>query len=472
MTFRKSRSSRSTGSAARLSIAVLAILLLLLNAGGWILGTRLVRTQEYMVIRGMAQTAAYVARVIQPENLYFLEIAWDPSTETTDFETLAEYTELPPVEWLVDALGRASDNETTIAIVSPDGWLVADATGFYSEQIRPESYNSDIQLIATAAAGIAASNRDDHGDPSKRVWQPLVGEDGDVIALVRLENRTLSGFPRERIVRRLTLGSVLATILIVFLWWSLSRLVTRTLRAERVAEQGDRLRALGTATAGVAHEIRNPLGIILLTAEEIEAVAQKIVDDRRRRAVLDLTGDLKDEARRLGRLTDDFLALARDKSDPGLPQEIDVNRCCLQVVRLFSKGVSQSLKVDLEPTNEKIFVKFHDARLRQVLLNLLRNAQEALGQQDDGRIVLRTERRREFAVIEIIDNGPGLDAQTLARVFDPFYTTKSEGTGLGLSVSRSLVEAGKGMLELESEPDRSTTARVTLPLLAKNQSSD
>ncbi len=455
---------RSTGSAARLSIAVLAALLLLLNAGGWLLGIRLIRAQEDLVVRGLEQTASYVANVIQPANLYFLEIAWDPSTGSTDFETLAEYADLPPAESLVQALDRASGSGIGISLFSPDGWLVADARGFASEPVRPDSYDSDAESIARAADGVASSNRDRRGEVSKRIWQPLRGEDGEVIALLRLEDRSLADFPKGKIIRRLTAGSVLATVLIVFLWWSLSRLVSRATRAERIAGQSDRLRALGTATAGVAHEIRNPLGIILLTAEEIEAVARRIGDEERRTAITGLARDLKDEAKRLGRLTDDFLDLASDKPLPALPQKTDVGECCHEVVRLFSKGLPPELGFEFRRADGPLPVGLHDARLRQVLLNLLRNAHEAVRGREGARIVLRTEKGRDSAVIEVEDNGPGMDAQALARAFDPFYTTRSEGTGLGLSVSRSLVEAAGGTLELESEPGRTTTARVRLPL--------
>lgn len=461
-------SLRSSGHAARLAIAVLAVLLLILNGAGWWLAVRLIRMQEDLVGRGLEQAAEYTAGVVPPENLYFLDAAWDQDGKSMHFDVLAQYAELPSVVALQSAMARTAKRlgpATDIAVISPDGWLVMDAEGLHLEQQRPNAYDQDDDLVATAAAGELASNRGIRSQSSRRVYAPIRNEDGQTIAVLRLENRSAERFPRAMVIRRLTAGSVAGTVLIVFLWWTLSRLVARTLRAERIAEQGDRLRALGTATAGIAHEIRNPLGIILLQTEELQAAARSMTDERTRATVEQLAQDLRDEARRISRLTDDFLGLARDRPTVGASASVDMNDCAQRTAHLFAKGMPPNAELAFEAADGSLPVAFEEGRLRQVLLNLLRNANEAIGTRQ-GRIVVRTARRKGEAVVEVVDNGPGMDAATLARVFDPFFTTRAEGTGLGLSVSRSLVDAAGGRLEMESEPGKGTTARVALPVVA------
>jgi len=458
-------SLRSTGHAARLAIAVLAVLLILLNGAGWWLAVRLIRTQEDLVGRGLEQSAEYAAGIVPPGNLYFLEAAWNPETSTTDFATIAQYAELPSLLALQSALARTAERlgpRTGIALLSPDGWLAMDAKGLRTEAERPRDYEEDAALVARAAAGELASNRRDRADATKRAYVPLRNDDGDVIGILRLENRSLEGFPRDKVIRRLTLGAVLGTALIVSLWWMLTRLLGNAIRTERVAQQGDRLRALGTATAGIAHEIRNPLGIILLATEEITATARGIADEKTRAAMEQLARDVRDEAKRLSRLTDDFLGLARDRPVIGDAPAVDMGESAEQTARVFAKGLPPAIKLAFEGAGEPLPVAFDVARLRQVLLNLLRNSQEAIA--GEGRIVVRAARRKDDAVLEVADTGPGMDAATLARVFDPFFTTRAEGTGLGLSVSRTLVEAAGGRLEIESEPGKGTTARLTLPV--------
>src|SRR5690606_40871356 len=102
-----------------------------------------------------------------------------------------------------------------------------------------------------------------------------------------------------------------------------------------------------------------------------------------------------------------------------------------------------------------------------VLLNLMRNAQEAFGGKPGLIEVIVSRDSDAFGKVEVRDNGPGMDAATLNQVFDPFFTTRAEGTGLGLSLSRALVEAAGGQLTMESAPGKGSTARMLLPLVVE-----
>jgi signal transduction histidine kinase len=256
-------------------------------------------------------------------------------------------------------------------------------------------------------------------------------------------------------------------MLILILWFAISRLIRRLVMAERLANQSDRLRALGTATAGIAHEIRNPLGIILLSTEELRATVKHVADEKQREAIEELTLGIRSETERLSKMTTQFLEFSRKDHDAGAANCI-VADSIEQTLALFEKGKPSTIQVlhDLEIDRSAI-VAIEDNRLRQVLLNLLNNSCEAFAGRA-GNIRIRVREIRGNVEINVEDNGPGMDAATLSQAFDPFFTTRAQGTGLGLSLCRTLIEDRNGQLALRSEVGKGTTATITLPMAASN----
>ncbi len=458
-------SSQGAGHTARVALAILAILLLLVNLGGWVAFIHLVRTQEQLLERGLQDSAAFVAGAIPDDNLFYLDVAWIPEEKRTDFASLEPYANLPSTESLLRSLAEVSQRggeNQNVAILSPDGYLVADAKQLYLEPIRPQFYTEDASLIAQAANNVPGYAGKKAVETIKRAYHPIITEDDRVIGVLRLEANWQEELPRPRMVRRLTFGAIAGAVLILMLWWMLSRLIRRAVQAERMADQSDRLRALGTATAGIAHEIRNPLGIIMLSIEEMRAMIGGSTDEKLKKDFPVVLDDLQDETKRLRDLTDQFLNFSREKPDED-GGTTDAAESVRQTVRLFQKGAPSTLAVEAHVPDESLPVQFGDRRLRQVLLNLLRNAQDALAGTEGAQVTVRVSAEKHHTVrIDVQDNGPGMDAATLAQVFDPFFTTRPEGTGLGLSLSRSIVEAAGGRLELESEKGKGCRAQITL----------
>jgi signal transduction histidine kinase len=284
-----------------------------------------------------------------------------------------------------------------------------------------------------------------------------------VVAILRMEG---DNFERLVTLRsRLFFGLLLSMGVLLFLWFWTLKMVKRTIEAERSAAQSDRLRALGTMTAGIAHEIRNPLGIISLQAEELKALSAEVADPTLREALQATTADLQKEARRLKDLTHSFLAFSKASSATNKEApRVDVNGCVEGTVRLWQKGLRPELRtVRFEPAARTVSAIMQEDRLKQILLNLLRNADEALGSQV-GEITVAVEPSGNHVRISIRDNGPGISREAQAQIFDPFFTTRAEGTGLGLSLSRALAEAAKGNLEVNSELGAGATFTLTLRL--------
>ncbi|MCB2154171.1 hypothetical protein KQI84_04745 [bacterium] len=457
---------RDAGHVARVALGVLAILLLLLNLGAWAILRNVLRTQEHLLEESLETGAALIAGAIPYGNLFILEASFDPTAETTNIETLVYYAglDIPSANALQRSIADVSKGAETFnaEVLSLDGKLLLDESGFHLDGAMAAGVEEDADLMARAATGQRVSNVINREDRTKRTYQPLRSEDGTVIALLRLTSERLNTFPGRQQIRRLTVATLLATALIVALWLALSRLIKRAVLAERMADQSDRLRALGTATAGIAHEIRNPLGIIQLSVEELAATIHEVKDPEARRRLEALSSDLQEETVRLRELSDQFLDFGREtpRSEGG---PLDLATATDQTVKLFRKGLPPQVEIELLCGTGDLSVVFGENRLRQVLLNVLQNASDALGEKG-GRITVRTRREKRTAVVEIEDDGPGMDAATLAQVFDPFFTTRPEGTGLGLSLSRSLVEAAGGSLSAESSRGVGTIVRLVLPL--------
>ncbi len=220
--------------------------------------------------------------------------------------------------------------------------------------------------------------------------------------------------------------------------------------------RADRLAALGELSAGIAHEIRNPLGSI---KGSIEILETEIPTTHSKHEFVEI---IKEETARLNRLVGEFLDFAR----PPQPKVADasLNELIEGALSLVAKGAEQSqIRISRELDAEMPQLTLDPDQIRQVLLNILLNAIQAMA--DGGRLSIRSrfEREHRQAVIEVEDTGPGVPADELEYIFDPFYSTKSNGTGLGLSISHQLVENHGGRIFARANPDRGLTVQIELP---------
>lgn len=238
----------------------------------------------------------------------------------------------------------------------------------------------------------------------------------------------------------------------------LGRDVTARRRTEELLRRNERLSAMGTLVAGVAHEINNPLmyieGHLQIALSELRQAAPD--QDALRDAIeISLKG-----ARRIEFISRGLRAVAR--SAPARQEPVSVNRIVEEVANLLRGGLpaNVALVVDLDPTDP--FVHGDPHELHQVVVNLARNAVDAVA-PDGGCVTLATGAPGGAAEIVVRDDGPGVPPDARARLFTPFYTTKADGTGLGLAITHSLVQAHRGELTLESEPGEGATFRVRIP---------
>lgn len=460
----------AAGRFAPAAIAIFGAFLLLLLMGG-LVQVRLV-TQEQQ--RLLPNYLSLVGRTVaSPQDyFFFLEFMIDAESGEIDQGAAEDYFASPFWARAVAHLQTAEAEEfvRTAEILSVDGRRLLGADGLppapNGEEARTDA---EREAIARAAAGEIAAPTVPRDDLHRSIYAPIrSAADGPVIALLRLEAEAERFAGLERLRNRLFTSFVLTGLLFLFLYVTTVRLMRRTIDAEKAIARADRLRALGTMTAGIAHEIRNPLGILMLEVEEMEAAVRQLPDSKPRSEISRVAVDLKDEIRRLRKLTENFLSFSGASSAASLTlAPVDVAATLEPLYQVWSKSVdSARRKVSMDlpsPGDGGLFARFEEDRLRQIVLNLLRNADEALGEQE-GSIRLSAAREAREIVITVSDTGPGIEPAILNQIFDPFFTTRAEGSGLGLSLSRALAESAGGSLLVESQRGKGAAFTLRLPI--------
>ncbi len=271
--------------------------------------------------------------------------------------------------------------------------------------------------------------------------------------------------------------------------------VTARVRIESMMVQTEKMLSVGGLAAGMAHEINNPLGAILQGSQNIlrriapdlsqnRAVADALGLDLNQlnrylqeRGILRFLEGIREAGARAAKIVADMLSFSRRSEARFVP--VDLEDLLETVLRLAASDYDLKKKYDFkriairrdyDPTLRLVYCD--KTEIEQVILNLLKNAAQAMAEEGTPApaITLRTLREPDYVLIEVIDNGPGMDDKTLKRVFEPFFTTKEVGvgTGLGLSVSYFIVtEQHNGRLSVTSRPGQGTRFSIRLPSLRK-----
>ena len=289
----------------------------------------------------------------------------------------------------------------------------------------------------------------------------------------RVLRLALHTHPARQIVHHAVIEVVLAGV-VVLLLTGLSLWQVRTLRQylqlQADAARQDRLAALGGMAAVLAHEIRNPLGAIKGLAQFL---TEKLTDHPTH---TEMTQTIAKEATRLERLVNDLLTYAR----PRPPKRLSINLVdsLHQVLALTRPAADQGgVEIHLEAPDEGIPVHADSDQLQQLFSNLLLNGLQGMPQggtltisvarQADGAAA--SQRRAggsgsESVAVRVVDTGVGIPDTDLPRIFEPFYTTRTQGTGLGLAICRQIVEAHGGTIQIERTGPQGTTMLVRLPM--------
>lgn len=234
--------------------------------------------------------------------------------------------------------------------------------------------------------------------------------------------------------------------------------ISRRIAYEEGIFQAEKLASISMLSAGVAHEINNPLSSILINV-------QNLIESSRDKAALSDLRIIEEETKRIGRIVRNLLDFSASK--PMEQEGLDINALVEEVLQLIRYSIKKESRIEIETHLDRRLphVALGSDECKQILINLIKNSLQAIG--NDGTIVIRTGEAEEKGrvVLEVADTGCGMSADTQSRLFDPFFTTKGDrgNTGLGLSVVYGIVNKYHGTITVESEEGRGTTMRIELP---------
>ncbi|MFZ5646476.1 MAG: two-component system sensor histidine kinase NtrB [Bacillota bacterium] len=230
---------------------------------------------------------------------------------------------------------------------------------------------------------------------------------------------------------------------------------------ERIIEN-ERLALIGQLTSGIAHEIKNPLTVISGFAEVTKGKAEKIEgNDRLKETICHYQQEIIDNCRSMNRLIIDLLQLASPKKTDKIRVNLaeTLEKIC-NTVGPYALQNSVTLTKNLEAAGREVLID--PVQIGQVMLNFCNNAVQAMPY--GGVLGIETRLDGDYLVIRVSDTGTGISPEGLTKLGTPFFTTKPEGIGLGLSVSYSIIRDHNGRIEVESEVGRGTTFNIFLPL--------
>ena len=280
------------------------------------------------------------------------------------------------------------------------------------------------------------------------VYIPIINEYDEPVAIL-VADAPLKFFST---LQRFELGTIylgISGLTILILFSMLIIIATRRLfQAEDQMKEKEQLAQLGQMAASVAHEIRNPLSIMKGTADILKKKYRDLSDE--------MLAYIPEEINRLNRLVDDFLLFARHRKLN--IQKINLNDAIQEFTSQFQ---DPRIHVQLDDKLPAILADRH--ALKQVLLNLIHNALDAIDER--GRVEVCTTNSLDksgWLTLEIQDDGAGISKAEMKKVFEPFYSTKASGSGLGLVISKQLLEQMGGFISIESGSTKGTLVKMTL----------
>ena len=233
--------------------------------------------------------------------------------------------------------------------------------------------------------------------------------------------------------------------------------ITNRKKNEARLRHAQKLASLTTLAAGMAHEIRNPLNALSI---HLEILTRAVKDQMEKPEVSESLGVIREEIDRLNHVIEDFLTVVKPQAANW--QEKSVGELIEETLNTFGPEIREhGVEVEIIQDGEQAMVLGDPMRLKSAVTNLIRNAIEAMSKK--GKLSITIHGAIDLAQIIFSDTGVGIEPENLKKIFDPYYTTKAEGTGLGLMMVEKVIREHGGSIKVLSEPDKGTTVIVTLP---------
>lgn len=254
---------------------------------------------------------------------------------------------------------------------------------------------------------------------------------------------------------------VVALVSMWLLYHDQNRHMAGVVEMERQLEKAERLSSLGQLAAGVAHEIRNPLNAISIAAQRLHRDFVPS-DPQKANDFQNISGIIKDEIKRLNGIIEEFLTFSKSRR---------LDFCTFSVTGLLEKIVSlmkeeasaRGIAIETTWKFEPAYISMDVNKLQQAFINLIKNAMESIT-QEEGRILITVDKDgKNYIVVRIADTGCGMTEEEMNKIFNPEYTTKEKGVGLGIPLAFEIIRGHGGDIQVTSRKDKGTTFDVILP---------
>ncbi len=319
-------------------------------------------------------------------------------------------------------------------------------------------WNMDYKAIVKALEGSASSTNlynSPEGNYMKAGYAPIAspGKTSELVVAVEASAEFLKSLKEMRsVLSIITAISIIGIILfIIFVLKATGALI----KARESLMRSETLATVGRMTAGIAHEIRNPLFIIRSSAEKLR--------ERYPAESGEIDEFIIEEVDRLNKTLTEYLMFSKDKKSGRKP--VDLINILNRSLNLVKKGRNTSILTDF--STESAPFDGEEKELMQSFLNILINALQATS--GNGKVEIIFNNTEGNYIIEFKDNGGGIPEETVSKIFEPFYTTKTDGSGLGLSIAKEIIEAHNGEITARSNAGKGTTIQVIFPGAERSQ---
>ena len=433
------------------SIVIFTVLLLLaFNFGSWLFLKQMDDFLEQELEKRLTSIARLAQRNIDKK--YIDDLLLNNEPEFALFFIGQDLRELVDKEELQAAFIIDRDFQV---LLDGGSEFVLNQRRTYLEQDSAAIEKAWLDTIAVSPIHIVEGNR------FKNVYAPLKDGFMEIQALLVLEANANFFEILGLFKRGLVVGGLISFGLIIVFSFFISWMITLLIRTHESLRQSEKLAAMGQMAASMAHEIRNPLGIIKSTSDVLK---EKYAEEKKD-ALFDY---ISDEVLRLNHLVNNFLSFTRE---PKLnPKQADLSLIIKKVVAAMEREKQdKEIEIQIIQEDEIEPFDFDEDAIQQVIFNLLINSIQAI--EIKGKIEINLKKNDlkgvSFAEFTITDNGRGIQ-DDLNKIFEPFYTTKSSGSGLGLAISKQIVEKHGGWIEIESRLNQGTTFQFYLPIQRGN----
>ncbi|MCU0531598.1 MAG: ATP-binding protein [Syntrophales bacterium] len=360
------------------------------------------------------------------------------------------------------AVDEAGQTPGVVFVTVLDGW--GAVLGARGEQPASQEMTTQEKELLSGAVAVTARGVKLGEKELLMVMAPLSLE-GRPAGVVRV------GFERDRmdqILERnrhflfLSMGFIVLAGLfsLWFVFQNQKRHLARIEEMRKRLEQSERLSSLGQLAAGVAHEIRNPLNAISMASQRLQREYMPCEQDKGADFGR-LTGVIRDEIRRLNVIIEDFLTFSRSRRLE--LREFSLTEVIQKLARLMGEEARvRGIALTVRPEQDSLMVPMDVDKLQQALINIVKNAMESI--DGTGSIGIAMEKQPgDRAVVRITDTGSGLAPGEVEKIFDPDYTTKEKGLGLGLPIAYEIIRGHGGTIRVQSSPGQGTTFEIELP---------